>query len=86
MSTPIEELEKAGKFVNRQLNIAQDCSQQARSDRFAGMHRYGRSSAVRMSEKYMAAPGSVDDETGSFEGADNLSALQAGNTSHTVTC
>src|SRR6266851_5700193 len=79
-------LEQPDQFVHGHFDVPEDGTQQARTERFAGVHRDSGRSAVRMLEKNMTAARPNDREADFFEGADNLSSLGAGEPRHTEIC
>jgi hypothetical protein len=74
------------QFVDRQLNIAQDRTQQTGTNRLTGMNGNSGGPAVGVPEKGVtpAAPG--HSEACSFEGADEFFSLEAREACHTETC
>ena len=76
-------LEEFDQFVHGHFDVAQYGTQQAGTERFAGVRGDSGGSAVRVLEKDMAAAGSIDNKAAFFEGADHLSSLGAGKTCHT---
>ena len=59
------------QFVDRQLNIAQDRTQQTRTNRLTGMNGNCGGPAVRVSEKDVTPAGPVPSEASSFEGPES---------------
>jgi hypothetical protein len=80
------DLKQIRELVDRKLDIAQDGTQQTRTDRFTGMHRNCSGSAVGVSEKDVTPAGSVHGEACSFEGTDEFFSLEARKARHTETC
>lgn len=79
-------LARAKKFFYRQLDIAQDRPKKTRAERFAAVHRYGRYSAVRMPQKYVAAPRPHDLKSKFLQKTHQFLALEARKASHTEIC
>ena len=79
-------LMQVSQFVDRQLNIAQDRTQQTRTNRLTGMYGNCGGPAVGVSEKDMTSAAPVHSEACSFEGADKFFTLEAWKACHTDTC
>jgi len=60
-------LQQVSQFVDRKLNIAQDRTQQAETNRLTGMYRNCGGSAVRVSKERMTSAGPVHREACSFQ-------------------
>jgi hypothetical protein len=67
----VRTLKKVRKFVDRQLNIAQDRTQQTRTNRLTGMNGNCGGPAVGVPEKDVTAAGAVHSEACSFEGPES---------------
>jgi hypothetical protein len=76
-------LEEIDQFVHGHFNVAQDGTQQAGPQRFAGVNGDSSGSAVRVFEKDMATARPINNKAAFFEGADYFSSLGAGKTRHT---
>ena len=74
------------QFVGRQLNIAQDRTQQARTNRLTGMYGNCGGPAVGVPEKDVTPAAPAHSEACSFEGADEFFSLEAWKARHTETC
>ena len=79
-------LKQVRQLADRQLDIAQNRTQQARTNRLTGMHGNCGGSAVRMLEKDVTPAGLIYGKACSFEGADEFFPFEAWKARHTETC